>query len=270
MLLAILAAIGNRLAAGPLPAMVRQDHEATPSVEELIGRLQQESQEGRGTHSTAWASGFLPLDEEARFGGGILGSARPHKSATLTELVKCGVVALPALIQHLTDPRPTKLTVGKGFMGRWFSDEYEPRHRDPRRQPPGVNKESLGTGVSREREFETYTLRVGDLCYVAVGQIVNRRLEAVRYQPSMCLVVNSPVQDLTLAEAVKADWAGLTAKEHARSLYRDAFDPTNPAAAPGALDHLLYYYPATGHSLAVKLLNRPLFNTTSALDFLLG
>jgi len=39
-----------------------------------------------------------------------------------------------------------------------------------------------------------YTVKVGDVCYAIIGQIVNRSLMAVRYQPSAGLVINSPIE----------------------------------------------------------------------------
>jgi hypothetical protein len=38
-----------------------------------------------------------------------------------------------------------------------------------------------------------YTIKVGDVCYVLIGQIVNRRLWALEYVPTLIVVVTSPV-----------------------------------------------------------------------------
>src|SRR5439155_18821425 len=65
------------------------------TTEKLIDKLQEESAQGIGTHATAWASGFLAIDEEPRFRGGILGSKKPVRSPVLRELVRRGVGALP-------------------------------------------------------------------------------------------------------------------------------------------------------------------------------
>jgi len=151
------------------------------SVEELIDGLQDEASEGLGTHSTAWADGFLASDEEPTFRGGVLGSAKPNASPVMRELVRRGVAALPTLMDHLVDRRATRLVIKLpfgGFGGMWHGDEYESRYADESKQPPGVNKGDERT-VGRE-----YRVRVGDLCYVAIGQIVNRRMNVVRYQPA--------------------------------------------------------------------------------------
>jgi hypothetical protein len=121
---------------------------------------------------------------------------------------------------------------------------------------------------SRERPVRAnkYTLRVGDLCFVAIGQIVNRHLNAVRYQPSGCLVINSPVETPSLAESVRKDWKGLTAEQHKQSLIRDALAPAYDAD-PGALVRLWFYFPLDGEKVALRLLNRPLYNDSLVWSF---
>jgi hypothetical protein len=106
------------------------------------------------------------------------------------------------------------------------------------------------------------------LCYVAIGQIVNRQLNAVRYQPSACLVINSPVETPSLAEAVRKDWSGLTPEAHRLSLTQDALDPW-PYAAPAALKRLCFYYAQAGDTLARKLLARRLYAPNSVRDFVI-
>jgi hypothetical protein len=113
---------------------------------ELIDRLRDISDEGSGTHSTAWAGGFLAIDEEPRFHGGVLGSRKPAVSPVLRELVRRGVTALPELLEHVQDARPTKLVVGKdGFLtAMWhylstFRGEFQPRSL------PWKNKSLVGT-----------------------------------------------------------------------------------------------------------------------------
>ncbi len=218
----------------------------------MIDRLQEESNEGVGTHPTAWVSGFMPLAVPARFEGGILGSKAPTVSPVMTELVCRGVDAIPDLLEHLSDGRPTKITVGSNFMGKWFAAEYDPRDKD--HQHPNVDRPfaaSFGT-----EQFSNYTLRVGDLCYVAVGQIVSRNLLAVRYQPTMCLVVNSPVQRPSLAQAVRSDWAGLTREQHRLSLEADQ-----------AVGPLLFYYPSTGGRMVDMLLKREVYDDAGIYEF---
>jgi hypothetical protein len=229
-----------------------------PEICRLIDQLTEVSEEGIGFHSTAWAGGFIAIDQEPRFRGGVLGSHRPVVAHALRELVRRGVEALPDLLNHLTDPRETKLAVrnfgGGGFGAAWFGDEYEPRHSDHDRHPAGVNRRGA---FGRAHVAMPYRMRVGDLCFVAVGQIVNRHFNALRYQPTACLVINSPVQTPELAAAVRTDWGGLTAEEHKRSLAMDALKPDYPWAVGAALVRLCFYYPADGEELAARLLAKP-------------
>ena len=248
--------MGMLLVTGGVDGQVSGTGQATDlgsvSTEDLIGRLQDESSEGIGTESMAWASGFMAIDDKPQFRGGILGSAKPAVSPVMRELVRRGTGALPSLIEHLSDSRPTKLTVGKGFIGKWFGKEYDPKVRVPGAHP--------GLRLPHEDSFDSYTVKTGDLCFVAVGQIVNRQLNAVRYQPSLCLVVNSPVETPWLAAAVKADWSGLTPADHERSLEQDAVSTSNPYLPGEALKRLMFYYPDAGTALAAQLLDRPFTN----------
>ncbi|MGH8045670.1 MAG: hypothetical protein ACREKL_00360, partial [Chthoniobacterales bacterium] len=256
--------------AAPIIALVisfaiLQAHAADPASadlsklpdEELISKLQEISNDGVGFDSMAWAGGFLALDEDPEFRGGIMGSPKPHASPVVRELVRRGCKALPALIEHLQDTHPTKLTVGKGFMARWFSVEYDPR--DPEKMPDGVLTINDAMRAQRhQRYFETYNVKVGDICFVTIGQIVNRNLNAVRYQPSLCLVVNSQTENPTLSAATKADWFGLTPAAHEQSLLNDVEHGPLGLARRDAVKRLLFYYPKSGEQLALKLLDRPL------------
>lgn len=210
---------------------------------ELIDALQDETLQGLGTHSTAWAEGFLASDDEPRFRGGILGSEKPKVSPVMRELVRRGVAVLPSLMDHLEDQRPTQLVIKlpfRSFGGMWHSDEYEPRYTDENKQPPDVNQ----ARDERERHIREYKVRVGDLCFVIIGQIVNRGINVVRYQPTACIVINSPVETPALAKAVKKDWAGLTGEQHAASLIDDLKNSSEYTVA-GAKARLRYYYPKT-------------------------
>jgi hypothetical protein len=237
------------------------------TVPELIDRLADVSEEGVGTHSMAWTTGFIATDDEAQFRGGVLGSKAPLTHPAMRELVRRGVAALPDLLAHISDQRLTKLKVGgswgMSFGATWQSDEYDYRTDDPKQRPKDVN-----TGMQNSFRGE-YTIRVGDLCYVLVGQIVNRQLSVVRYQPTACLVVNSPVETPALASAARSDWGGLTADQHRDLLTQDAFHES-PYAAPAALKRLFFYYPQDAEPIAVKLLSRPLYNYWNVRVFIKG
>src|SRR5262245_12290586 len=75
-----------------------------------------------GVTSKATYESFIAVDERPVFTGGVLGIQKPDGSVLgvqapdippqMRELARRGIRALPILIQHLNDARPTKLTVG--------------------------------------------------------------------------------------------------------------------------------------------------------------
>jgi hypothetical protein len=233
-------------------------------VKELIDKLQDVSDHA------AWGIDFIASDEQLQFRKAIHGPHKPKTSPAMKELVRRGVAALPELIDHLNDKRPTKLIIDyKTYgMSMWHSDEYDPRYSDPTKKPGGVNTDLKNyEGFEKQGFGSKYTFRVGDLCLVAIGQIVNRGLWAVRSQPTACTVINSPVQTPSLAAAVKKDWTGLTVEQHKQSLSQDALSKY-PYATSRALERLLFYYPKDGDALALKLLGRPLYDDSVMWDFI--
>jgi hypothetical protein len=109
-----------------LALAARAEDWSTLPVENLIDRLTLLDAPAPGLHSGAISSGFIGSDEPQQFSGGIIGSEKPQVPPAMRELARRGVSALPTLIAHLNDRRPTKLTVGdKGFFTwRVFSNEY--------------------------------------------------------------------------------------------------------------------------------------------------
>src|SRR5262249_39402770 len=162
--------------------------------EQLLDALVEISKPSLGIHPTALCVGFLATDTNPAFEAGIFGSEQPQAVPEERELVCRGMGAMPALLAHLDDNRNTRLTV-KPFAGV-ASDGTEYSPRDSKKMPPDVR--CWGSGEFN-RIVNNYTVKIGDVCFVLVGQIVNRRLLAVRYQPSGCLIINSPVETPALA-----------------------------------------------------------------------
>jgi hypothetical protein len=143
-----------------------------------------------------------PLVRTNRYGV-VLPDAPPQ----MRELVRRGPLALPELIKHLSDERLTKHAVAGPppgspgvFVYEGFGHHYSRRVRDP--QPPMRDAKRLeppGTEIT----FTTYALRVGEVCYALIGQIVNRSLQAVGPMPTGILMVNSPIEAPVLNSAGK-------------------------------------------------------------------
>jgi hypothetical protein len=204
-------------------------------------------------------------------------------------LVRLGPEALPALVRHIEDRRPTRLKIGSKWKagelgGQVFAEEYESRahtYREYAWPSPFLDK-CAETSCFTERGFsQPYTIRVGDVCFTLIGQIVNRYMVAARYQPTGFVVVNSPMEAASLVRRVRADWTGAGARELRTSLLADLHMPlnTSPAAYErpagfvktiaddrlprerlqplslrdlyaGALRRLRFYYPETYATLA--------------------
>lgn len=199
------------------------------------------------------------MDEELLIRREYLGSSRPIVHPVMKELVRRGVKALPDLINHVSDQRPIAIEVGAG--GVWHSDEYDAK------PPPGKHRAAdVNTGKKAFLK-EPYAFRVGDLCYAAIGQIVNRRFDIARSQHRFGMVINSPPATPELAAAIKLQWAGLTADEHRQSLIVDCLD-TRPYTDWDAWQRLHFYYPDQAEAIALKLLSRPLYDQHELWNFI--
>ena len=246
------------------------------SDQQLIDRLSEET--GGDFQPATQVDEFLPLDVAARASS----TGRPEgKSPVMTEIVRRGAQIIPALLDHLSDSRPTHLNLDpqklhlNGHSGP-YTDTYDFRFHDNGPQPSGVNSD-----IKRAAQGNwPYNVKVGDLCFVALGQIVNRRLyvagpdfgNGMMYSGIFGLEINSPVESPSLAAAARADWGQITAGSFAEALEHDALwvDPNaRPKHVPpagwqstidrdGALIRLLFYYPDMGCRVAETLLRRPL------------
>jgi len=266
--------------------------EATPpaaaprdaAVEKLVDDLVNVSSQMMGANNegnSGMVSKFLGSDDPPlMFSSGMPSFVFLPTPPTIRKIVELGVAAVPSLLDHLSDARDTKLIIlnpgiptgsaGGMSMVRFgmimWNDEYDPRYRGDRsRQPTTVN---LYGQVPRGGggPGDSYTVKVGDLCYVLLGQIVNRSLIAARYQGTGSAVINSPIQNPALADAARKDWAGLTVEQHRASLAADA---TGVAEKHFQFDHywsqhadalarLAFYYPSAYKAAVLKDLAHPI------------
>jgi hypothetical protein len=221
------------------------------SIDKLIDDLTLIDSQAPGINSAAVYSGFIADDSPGQFQVGVLGVPPSGVPPQMRELVRRGISALPTLIAHLNDARPTKLEVGNEevpagstqqrtvgvnfFMFEYFSNEYDPRIRTSVR---------VSTKDYLMKDFNgRYTVKVGDVCYALIGQIVNRSLLPVRYQPSAGLVVNSPIETPALIERVKNDWGTAGAETLRASLLADIRAGTQLYYYRSAFTRLRFYFP---------------------------
>lgn len=236
---------------------------------QLIDRLQDSAPLSTRGRSEPVKSSFWALSGVVNLGAGSIGV--PVQSPAAVELVRRGRRALQALLDHLTDARPTKLVyvVATNKEAPQFDDQYDPRVRGT--TPANVNTSARAPLPAGG----TYTFKVGDLCYATLGQIVNRQLRPVKCRAEDAMMfsgsfssnpgdwfetINSPVERPALAAAARADWSGLEPAQQAALLRDDiphALDKQHPWD-PGALARLLYYYPDAGTATAEAMLRRRL------------
>ena len=190
-----------------------------PQTESLIEQLPSISQIGYGYSAMFSGTQFLPDTNSDQVGTLVLGSQAPANSLVLEKIVKRGILAVPALLKHLDDKRETKIAPVSGMMWIQFANEYDFNHRLRKKSPAGVNKDEqdmFGTDYP-----SSHTITVGDLCFVALGQIVNRNFSATRYQPTGGLIVNSPTYSTQLCMVVRTDSHNLNETKHRELLIQD-------------------------------------------------
>ncbi len=224
-------------------------------VDELIRQLSDVDQAGIGYSPSVTGQQFLPAaaasDEQGML---LLGQPPPKRSPVLTQIVAAGAKAVPALLDCLDDATPTKLPPMKAMMWSANNDEYDFNRRTAAVAPAGVNRDEPPEGGA------AYVVTVGDLCFVALGQIVNRSFAAVRYQPTGGLIISSPAGSAPLRDAARAEWSGLTATSLRASLVRDFDKPDWEGRRVGALRRLAYYFPDAVAPLMKAELARPTFD----------
>jgi hypothetical protein len=175
-------------------------------------------------------------------------------------LVELGPKALPFLLESLDDKTPTKLTVNLGadLDGMAFGHEIHgnPFNMQETKVLAHVGGYHCDWGLMRA---ETYTVRVGDICFIAIGQITNRSYNAVRYQPTNCMVVNSTSKDKAMAAEVRAIWG----KSDYRRKLLDSLLIDFPGRGPfgdyleiGAAMRLTYYFPEASQDTVVTRLKQ--------------
>ncbi len=263
-------ALAALVAVLPAPPCEAQEKPAAApvNVPALIDRLTEVAECGIGYSATVSGSAFSPLDGEGQIRTMLLFQEPPVRSETMRQLVRQGAAAVPHLLAHLNDRRPTRFTVRWGwgnavFLGEPYGKDFDRNERTDKPPPAKDDKEPRSAVGPPYR----HTVTVGDLCFVAVGQIVNRNYNAVRYQPTACIVINSPTRSASLRKRVQAAWGGLTREKHRASLVADFLRPDHEERRIGACKRLAYYYPDALEPLALEFLARPSYDTYDLDEF---
>jgi hypothetical protein len=175
-------------------------------VKESIADLAKLDGADVGLSATLGGHDFAPVPGQSHVGVLRLTDYRLTPSQTFRGLVALGPGALPHLPDALDDKTPTKATIKHdgGFGGMWYGGESWPIN--PANPAEAAVYKSRPGGRDRGDGIKSHTVTVGDVCFVAVGQIVGRGYQVARYLPTACVVINSPTQDAKLCADVRSMW----------------------------------------------------------------
>ncbi len=252
----LLLKVGNPRQIQLLPEPPLTGQEAA-EIKRRIRNLAKISHPDFGLSPTLSGSAFTPIAEAREAGAMLLTSHDVQTSQDLVELVKLGPIALPFLLAAVDDSTPTKLVIqgndGPGLI--MFENELGAN-------PANTNEQAV-VDSAPERDWlpsgrppSSYTVKIGDVCFVIIGQIVGRPYSAVRYQPSGIIVINSPPGEKSLVERVRRIWSHESAShfllnslllDYATEAASDgeSLDGFGQASRfqCGAAMRLLYYFP---------------------------
>jgi hypothetical protein len=222
----------------------------------LIDSLQELNEPTWGILGEVPVPRFLPIprDEDLGWFWSIDGGDVDEPEA-LTRLVELGPKALPSLLDALDDPRPTRLVIrpgalacddfrlGREALGPWALNDAE---RRAARAHPTIGAEVDPFRFDALPPVGAHVVTVGDVCFVALGQITSRDYAAARCVCRFGVVVNSPTATPELARFVRAAWSDCNP---AAELYRRLTDVLWGATAHpwperfAALQRLVTYFP---------------------------
>jgi hypothetical protein len=244
------------------------DNKTTEDFKSLIDSLASVDSPDYGLSTTMSGTSFSPVSGHSHAGVLLLTDHALKPAPAIKQLVEHGPEALPLLLGALDDQRPTKIELEHtgGFGSMWFANELNGNPVNPVEQRIlGTRKPDLGF---LEKHIDSYTIKIGDACLVAIGQIVGRGYQAVRYQSTACIVINSPTQDPEIRKLVRAIWESNDPRQRLfESLLTDyatvadyvegeSFDIWGIAGdlQTEATMRLLYYFPKESTPLIAKRL----------------
>lgn len=163
------------------------------------------------------AGGFAPVDILAPTEEGCVAYSNPGAKA-FKKLIAIGPSALPLLLRNLGNDCHTEMRI---------------THTSP------IGGLWILTGRNHLKPVDSYTVKVGDMCYAIVGRIANLPYKVIINQPTASTIICSPIENRVLQEEV--------AKSLSETCPQKLFDTlaaqVSESGNPGAAQRLLYYYP---------------------------
>lgn len=266
---------GPHVKRGALPP-IKLQHAFAATVEQAaqikrhIANLSKIDRPDFGLSATMGGTAFAPIPGSGKETGGFL--LTNHQLQTgddFRQLVACGPRALPFLLKALSDKTPTKLKMNRSnsmFIVMELAGELNGNPTN------SIEQKIIASLPERKWDgtsLKDYTVKIADVCFVIIGQIVGRPYLAVRYQPSAIIIVNSPIENKELAEAVRTIWS--STNETRRLFDSLLFDYSTEGVFNGeSLDgwsiasdlqckaamRMLYYYPEETSRLIADRLAR--------------
>lgn len=189
--------------------------EEAEQIKKHIANLAKIDRPDFGLSGTMGGTAFAPVPRSGRPTGGFLLTNHQLQTADdFRQLVEFGPRALPFLLEALEDKTPTKLKMSREnsmFTVMELANELSGNPTN------SIEQKAIASLPKHEWDgssLDGYTVKVGDVCFVIIGQIVGRSYLAVRYQPSAIIIINSPVQKKELAKAVRDIWSSTNAAQH--------------------------------------------------------
>jgi hypothetical protein len=245
--------------------------EEAEQIKNHIANLAKIDKPDFGLSGTMGGTAFAPIAGSEKTTVLLLTNHQLQTNEDFRKLVALGPKALPFLLDALEDKTPTKLkqTHGGGFGGMFLCAEMGLNPTNSIEQKAVANLPKRDLGFSDGNAINAYTIKVGDVCFVAIGQIVGRTYQAVRYQPTAIVIINSPTENPKLAKAVRDIWSSPNA---AQKLFDSLlFDYSTEGVAHGesldgwhigsqlqceAARRMLYYFPQETSGLIAARLRR--------------
>jgi hypothetical protein len=193
--------------------------ERIDEIERLIDALAGIVKRDLTLNSSYYSSAFVPVGEFGTFGEWK--GKQVEVSEPIRKLVEIGPEALPYLLASLEDKTPTEIVIqavktqgaiagGMAFDERVHGNPANPTEQFILRLNRFPYSESIRSKDQFEvaPEMESYRVKIGDVCFIIIGQIVGREYKCLSspHPKSSGVLVCSPVHREAFRKRIRAIW----------------------------------------------------------------